>query len=80
MIGVSSALEYLNYHEPASAIRSQLIVPSAVATMATLQWSIQDINHLQTMTVSIEAAVVVFGLQEDCNNWNVWIAELAITA
>ena len=80
MIGVSSALEYLNYHELASAIRSQLVVPSAAATMATLQWFIQDINHLQTMTVSIEAAVVVLGLQEDCGNWAVWTAELAITA
>ena len=80
MIGMSSALEYLGCRELASAVRSQLVVPAAAATMTTLQWMIEDINHLQVVTVSIEAAFVMLGLQRDCGEWGLWIAELAITA
>ena len=48
--------------------------------MATLQWLIGNINHLQVVTICAETASIVLGLQADNGDWAVWIAELAVTA
>ena len=78
-LGMSSVLEWMQWHVLASIVRSQLAILSVAATIATLQWLIGDINHLQVVTICVEAASIVLGLQADNGDWTVWITELAVT-